>query len=89
LKSFTLYNVRFCFLATIIIAVSDDIGVENKEGTLKEFCSPKYTKNVTASPITVKITTLLSIIACCQRINVIVWTFIPIYRVGMLNIVMV
>jgi hypothetical protein len=54
----------FCFLATMATAVSDDIGVEDKEGTLKEFCSPMYTKNVATRPIAAETTTFLSIITC-------------------------
>lgn len=67
-----LYNVRFCFLATMAIAVSDDIGVEDKEGTLKEFCSPMYTKNVATKPIAAETNTFLSIIIHCLRTDVII-----------------
>ena len=52
--------MRFCFLATMATAVSDDIGVEDKEGTLKEFCKPMYTKNVATRPIAAERTTFLS-----------------------------
>jgi hypothetical protein len=64
--------VRFCFLATIATAVSDDIGVEDKEGTLKEFCRPIYTKNVATRPIAAETSTFLSIIIYCLRTDVII-----------------
>ncbi|MFL6362079.1 MAG: hypothetical protein ACJ709_01380, partial [Nitrososphaeraceae archaeon] len=64
--------------ATIITAVSEDIGVEDKEGTLKEFCNPMYTKNVTTRPIAVKINTFLSIIIYCQRADLVILAFIHI-----------
>jgi hypothetical protein len=48
--------------ATVVIASLEDIGVENRVGTLKEFCNPKYTKDVTITPIPLKIIILLSIL---------------------------
>ena len=66
-------------------AVSDDIGVEDKEGTFKEFCNPMYTKNVTAIPIATEIAIFLSIIIYCLRAHIIIWG--PyLYRVVMLHI---
>jgi hypothetical protein len=47
-------------------AVSDDIGVEDKEGIFKELCSPMYTKNVATMPIAAETITFLSIITIQQ-----------------------